>query len=62
MLKCPRCAVGHLISEVDKKMYSDVLEITDAKEKLLKRNEQKFVSLYKMSEPEKAVCGGYSLC
>jgi hypothetical protein len=43
-------------------MYNDVLEITDAKEKLLKRNEQKFVSLYKMSEPEKAICGGYSLC
>jgi hypothetical protein len=27
VLKCPRCAVSHIVSDVDKKMYNDVIEI-----------------------------------
>ena len=63
VLKCPRCAVCHAVSEVDKKMYNDVLQITLAKETLRKKNEQKFLALYKASEPNKQdSSSSFSLC
>lgn len=63
VLKCPRCAVCHVVSEVDKKMYNDVLQIIIAKETLRKKNEQKFLALYKASEPNKADgTTSFSLC
>jgi len=62
VLKCPRCAVCHIVSEVDKKMYADVLEVIQAKETLRKKNESKFLALYKNTEPQNTTGNGFSLC
>jgi hypothetical protein len=36
-LKCPKCAIVHIISAVDKKMYVDVLGVQDVKNRLKKK-------------------------
>jgi hypothetical protein len=36
-LKCPKCAVVHVITSTDKKMYADVLGVEEIKERMKKR-------------------------
>ena len=46
-------------------MYDDVIEVEDAKEFMRKKNENKFLALYKMSEPARVnsyQSNGFSLC
>ena len=43
-------------------MYNDVLEVIHAKETLRKKNEVKFLALYKNSEPKNTTASGFALC
>ena len=43
-------------------MYADVLEVIQAKETLRKKNESKFLALYKNTEPQNTTGNGFSLC
>ena len=46
-LKCPKCNLVHLVTNVEKDLYEEIIGIDAIKERVKKRNEVKLQNLYK---------------
>ena len=54
-LKCPKCALVHLVGEAETKVFEEVIGVEAIRDRVKKRNEVKLQNLYKnvdMSSPE----------
>ena len=48
-LKCPKCAIVHIVTPLDKKMYEDVLGIEELKSRIRKKQDMTTQSLVQKS-------------